>query len=97
MAPFGIDEIQNLNGIPLFLQQMSGVSQQFPLGVQDHEGGVGLHDIGLRVEAGLTGTGTAANQNIQVPAVLSAVQAQRHLLGQQFIGVPVLLVVLGNG
>ena len=30
----------------------------------------------------LAGTGTAANQDIQVPAVLPAVQAQRHLLGQ---------------
>ena len=64
MAPFGIDQIQNLNDIPLFLQKMAGVSQQFPLGVQDHEGGVGLHDVGFGVEAGLAGTGTTADQDI---------------------------------
>ena len=64
MAPFGIDQIQNLNDIALFLQQMAGVSQQFSLGVQDHKGGVGLHDIGLCVKAGLTGTGTTADQDI---------------------------------
>ena len=76
---------------------MAGVPQKFSLGVQDHKGSVGLHDIRLRVKASLAGTGTAANQDIQVPAVLPAVQAQRHLLGQQLIGVPVLLVALGNG
>ena len=64
MAPFGIDQIQNLNDIPLFLQKMAGVPQKLSLGVQDHKGGVGLHDIGLCVKAGLAGTGTAANQDI---------------------------------
>ena len=64
MAPFGVDQIQDLDDIALFLQQMTGVSQKFSLGVQDYEGSFGLHDIGLRVEAGLTGTGTAADQDI---------------------------------
>ena len=43
---------------------MAGVPQQFPFGVQDHKGGVGLHDIGLRIKASLAGSGTAANQDI---------------------------------
>ena len=97
VAPFGVDQIQHLNDISLFLQQVAGVSQQLSFGVQNHKGGIGLHDVGFGVEAGLTGTGTAADQDIQVPTMLPSVQAQRHLPGQQLVGVPVLLVALGNG
>ena len=96
MAPFRVYQIQDLDDIAFFLQQMAGVPQKFSLGVQDHKGSVGLHDIRLRIKASLAGTGTTANQDIQVPAVLPTVQAQRHLLGQQFIFISTLAVFLAD-
>lgn len=64
VAPFGINQVQDLDDIALFLQQMAGVSQKFSFGVLDHKGSVGLHDIRLRVKASLAGTGTTADQDI---------------------------------
>ena len=64
MAPFGVDQIQHLDNVALFLQQVAGVPQQLSFGVQNHKGGIGLHDIRLRVKASLAGTGTTADQDI---------------------------------
>ena len=44
-----------------------------------------MQQIGLTVKPGLTGTGTAHHQHIEIAPVAMAVQTQSHLLGQQDI------------
>ena len=85
MALFHVNEIQHPYLIAHGLQQISGVSGQLAFGIKNHKGRVCLQQIGLTVKAGLTGTGTAHHQHIEIAPVAIAVQPQPHLLCQQDI------------
>ena len=80
-----VDKVDYADIITFLLQQVSGVSQQLAFGVQAHERRVRVHNVGLGKETGFTGTGAAAGQDIQISAVLSAVQSNGDILRQNFI------------
>ena len=66
MAFLHINEVKHFYLIAILLQQMTGVPEQLALGVKHHEACVGVHNVGLGVEACFTCTGTAADKGIQV-------------------------------
>ena len=68
-----IEQIQHTDLIAFLLQQVAGVPEQLPLGVQNNKTGVGLAKIGLGVEARFAGPGSANDHSVQVAPVLVSV------------------------
>ena len=85
MAFLHINEVKDFDLIALLLQQMTGIPEQFTFGVKHHEACIGIHNVGLGVEACFTCAGTAAYKYIQISAVLSSVQADGDILRQQLV------------
>ena len=85
MAFLHVEKIQHTHFITLLFQQIAGVAGQFPLGVQNHKRGVGLHEIGLRIETCLARAASADDHRVEVAPVLASVQPDPHILGQQLV------------
>ena len=86
MAAVHIDKVKDTHLITFLFEQTANVTDDFALWVKHHERGVALHSVGLAKKPCLTCTRTAADQNIQVPAVLLSVQADTHILPTTSIG-----------
>ena len=85
MAAPHIDQIQYAHVIPLFLEQMARIPANLPLGVQDHQGGIALHGVGLGIEAGLACAAAAHHNGVEISPVLAAVEAHTDMPGKQLV------------
>ena len=94
MAAVHIDKVKDTHLITFLFEQTANVTDDFALWVKHHERGVALHSVGLAKKPCLTCTRTAADQNIQVSAVLLSVQADTHILREQFVLERVFISVL---
>lgn len=72
-AVFHVNEIQNTDFVAHGFKHTARISGQFSFGIQDDEGSVALQQIGFAVKPGFTGTGTAADQYIEISPVLASV------------------------
>ena len=82
MAAPHIDQIQYAHVIPLFLEQIARIPANLPLGVQDHQGGIALHGVGLGIEASLACAAAAHHNGVEISPVLAAVEAHADMLGE---------------
>ena len=73
-------------------QQSACRAQQFAFGICDKIGAIRAVNIGFAEKAGLAGTGAAHHQNIHVALGDIAVHTQPDALGQNDIGVLVLVI-----
>ena len=73
MAFLHVDQIQHLNVVSLFLQEITAIPKHFAFRIQNHIAAGGVHKAGLGKEASFTGTGTAATKDVKISAVLSAI------------------------
>ena len=80
-----VDEVNHLDYISLRLEQCTCITEKLALRVKHHKGSVGIHDVGLGIEPCFAGTGAAADQNVQIASVLSAVQSDGNPLGQNLV------------
>ena len=64
MAFLHVDQIQHLNVISLFLQEITAIPKHFAFRVQNHIAAGGIHKAGLGKESSFTGTGTAATKDV---------------------------------
>ena len=85
MAFFHVDQVDHLDVIALSFQQVSRVSQELALRVKAYKGCVGVHDVWLGIEPGFACAGAAADQRIEVAAVLMPAQADRHILREDLV------------
>ena len=86
MAFLHVDEVDHLNVIAFGFEEISGIPEQFPLGVEAYQAGIGVHDIHFRKETGFARAAAAAAKNIQIAAVFSAVQTDGHILREYLVG-----------
>ena len=81
VASLHVEQVDHLDDIPLSPEQAAAVVEQLALRVKDDEGGIGVHEIGLRVKPRLARAGAAADQHIQIAPMPPPVQPDSHILG----------------
>ena len=87
-----VQQVDDLDHIALCHQQGTDIPEHFRFRVQDHITAAGEHQGDLGKETSLTGTTAADTDDIQIPPVLSAVQAKEDVLGQWLVVCPILQV-----
>ena len=92
----GVDQVEYHDLISHLFEQIPGSPQQLPLGVCDDIGAVCAVKPGFGHKAGLAGTGAAHYDDVEVPPVLVAVEADRYVsskdhVGQRILSIHVLL------
>ncbi len=89
MALLHVDEVDHLNVIAFCFQEPARVPEKLALWVEAYETAVGVHDVGFCKKPRLASTGAAADQDVQVAAVLSSVEADGDILRQNLVCGPV--------
>ena len=94
MAFVHVDEIQYLDLITLFFEQIATIPKHFRLRVQYHIAAGGIHEIDFGKESGFTGTAAAAAEDVQIAPVFSSVQSHGYMPGQGLVFAPILVSIL---
>ena len=89
-----VDQIDDLDLVPLRLQQASRVAQKLALRVQNYKRRICVHDIRFGIEPGFARAGAAADQHVEVSAVAASVQPDGDVLREDLVPQSVLIRVL---
>ena len=76
-------KVNDRYGDAVFLHSTAEGICQLPLGVQKEVGAAALQGIRFYKEAGLTASGTADHNNVQIPLVLVGIIAEADILGKK--------------
>ena len=82
----GVDQVKHHDLISLFFEQVPRGAQQLSLGICDDVGAVCAVKPRLGHKTGFTGARAAHHDDVEVPPVLVAVEADRHVSGQDHVG-----------
>ena len=94
VALFHIYKVKYLYLVSFVDQQISCITQDLALRVEDYVRGVRLHDVRLCVKACFACARTAADENVQIPSVFSSVKTYRRVLRQDLVPGRVFAAVL---